>query len=145
MQRFAAAKATGDKMKKVMILLVLVLSSALSFAQAEPSTKAVDSWLNIIDNSQYAKSYQATAPLFKEQLTEQKWVEALEQVRKPLGKVVSRQMKEAKEVSDLPGVPKGEYLVVMYQTDFENKAAAIETVTFKKESDTWLAAGYFIR
>jgi hypothetical protein len=46
----------------------------------------------------------------------------------------------------LPGVPDGEYVVVEYETSFENKKTANETVTPMKDPDgTWRVSGYFIR
>jgi hypothetical protein len=43
-------------------------------------------------------------------------------------------------------VPDGEYVVFQFNTSFEQKAAAVETVTAMREKDgTWHVAGYFIK
>jgi hypothetical protein len=45
----------------------------------------------------------------------------------------------------LPGAPEGEYVVIQYETQFEHKAGAIETVTPLREKDgSWRVSGYFI-
>ena len=42
--------------------------------------------------------------------------------------------------------PDGNYIVLQYDTLFENKAAAVETVTLSQDSDgQWRVAGYFIK
>ena len=51
----------------------------------------------------------------------------------------------AKEYSSLPGVPDGEYLVIQFQTDFQNKKTSTEILTLSKNSGKWLTVGYFIQ
>jgi hypothetical protein len=49
-------------------------------------------------------------------------------------------------MTTLPGVPDGEYVVVQFDTSFEKKKTAIETVTPMKEPDgRWRVSGYFIK
>ena len=44
------------------------------------------------------------------------------------------------------GVVKGEWVIMQFESSFENLKSATETVTFTKEADgTWKAAGYLIR
>jgi hypothetical protein len=46
----------------------------------------------------------------------------------------------------LPGVPDGKYVVLEFDTSFENKKTAVETVTPMQESDgTFRVSGYFIK
>ncbi len=46
----------------------------------------------------------------------------------------------------VPGAPDGEYVVIQFDTQFENKAAAVETVTPMREKDgSWRVSGYFIK
>ncbi len=46
----------------------------------------------------------------------------------------------------LPGAPDGEYVVIRYRTEFENKMKAVETVTPMLEADgAWRVSGYYIR
>ena len=40
---------------------------------------------------------------------------------------------------------KGEFVIAQCQSSFTNLAAALETVTFEKETGTWKASGYFIK
>ena len=60
--------------------------------------------------------------------------------------MVSRCVDNARTVTELPGVPDGEYVVFQFNTAFEHKRAAIETVTPMRDTDgQWRVSGYFIR
>ena len=67
-------------------------------------------------------------------------------VRQPLGKMLSRKIKSTQYETSLPGAPDGEYVVIQYNTSFEHKESAIETVTPMLEQDgKWKVSGYFIK
>jgi hypothetical protein len=66
--------------------------------------------------------------------------------RSPFGALNTRRLKSATPAKTLPGAPDGEYVVMQFDTAFERKAAAVETVTAVHESDhSWRVVGYFIR
>ena len=43
------------------------------------------------------------------------------------------------------GAPDGEYVVLQFQADFENKAQAVETITPMLDEGQWRVSGYYIR
>jgi hypothetical protein len=107
--------------------------------------KAAQAWLATVDDGQYAQSWDQASELFRKAITQDKWVSALENVRKPLGKLVSRAVISAQTTTNLPGAPDGQYVVMQFNTSFTNKQSAVETVTFMLEKDgKWKAAGYYI-
>ena len=127
--------------------LILILSLCVSFlalANDSAGSIAAKQWLKIVDAGKYAESWQKSDSLFKLQLSQSKWDAALKGVRSPLGKANSRSEIAAKKYATLPGAPDGEYLVIQYQTEFQNKKSAIETLTLSKSSGEWLPLGYFI-
>ena len=70
----------------------------------------------------------------------------MQAVRTPLGSLISRQVKTQTYKTELPGAPDGEYVVIQFDTSFENKRSAIETVTPMRDKDgAWRVSGYFIR
>ena len=72
--------------------------------------------------------------------------QSVEPVRKPLGKVTSRKVKSKTYTRQVPGAPDGEYVVIQFETVFENKKAAIETVTPMLDKDgKWRVSGYYVR
>lgn len=107
---------------------------------------AADAWLALVDRGKHAESWDEAAPLFKNALTRDKWSETLNAVRTPLGKRLSRKPTSKQYTTSLPGAPDGQYVVIQYETSFENKKAAVETVTPMLAPDgRWRVSGYFIR
>jgi hypothetical protein len=130
-------------------IFFIFLSWMPALANEMAEKKAVESsktWLKLIDDGQYSKSWETAAELFKNALTEEQWNQSLNAVRKPLGKVIRRNMKSKQYMTSLPGAPDGEYVVIQYETSFENKNAAIETVTPMLDKDKkWRVSGYYIK
>ena len=74
------------------------------------------------------------------------WVHAVTAVRAPLGPLKSRTLKSANFTRSLPGAPDGEYVVIQFDSQFEHKASAVETVTPMRDKDgIWRVAGYYIK
>ena len=107
---------------------------------------AAESWLKLVDAGDYAASWEQAAKVFKGAVKQGDWAQAAGGVRTPLGKLVSRKLKSREYAEKMPGAPDGRYVVVQYDTVFENKASAVETVTPMADPDgVWRVAGYFIR
>ena len=120
-----------------------------SLAAVDREDAAVDAalqWVVLVDAGKYAESWDAAAQLFRESIRRPDWVKSLEMVRVPLGKVIDRKVRRTAHVTSLPGVPEGDYLIIEFDTSFDNKAAAIETITPARDADgNWRVAGYYIR
>ena len=119
----------------------------VSHAAAKASaTKAATAWLKFIDAGDYAASWNAASSYFKAQVTKDQWTQKVGPARQSLGAVVSRKIKIAKYLTTLPGAPDGEYVVIQYQSSFEHKRSAIETITPMLDKDGhWRVSGYYIR
>ena len=86
------------------------------------------------------------APMFKRAVAKDQWAKMLEGTRAPLGKVLLRSVKSAVYKSSLPGAPDGQYVVIQYESSFEHKKSAVETVTPSLGDDgQWRVSGYYIR
>lgn len=138
-------------MKKLIYAAILVCMFGASnlFAVDDKETKSIEAakaWLALVDTEQYAESWDAAAAYFKNALTKEKWLEMLSPVRKPLGKLVTREIDTKDYKTELPGAPDGEYYILQFKTSFENKKSAVETITMMLEKDgSWKTAGYFIK
>ena len=137
-------------------LLLLALAACIASGAAAPLTaadapepaaeKAATAWLAVVDAGKYGDSWSEASEPFQAAVSRAQWQEALEKVRAPLGKVVSRKLKGAKFMRDLPGAPAGEYVVIQYDTDFATKSGATETITPMREKDgVWRVSGYYIK
>lgn len=107
---------------------------------------AAGSWLKLVDAGEYGASWDAAAKIFKDAVTKDQWTQAARATRGPLGKLVSRKVKSRDSMEKIPGGPDGQYVVIQYETVFEKKSSAVETVTPMVDPDgTWRVSGYFIR
>jgi hypothetical protein len=108
--------------------------------------QAARDWLALADAGNAAASWAAAASLFRGAVSQEQWARSLQAARAPLGPVVSRTLREARPATELPGAPDGEYVVFQFDTRFERKRTAVETVTPMKDTDgVWRVSGYFIR
>lgn len=129
------------------LVLTLALGAGVQAGEAEDqAVKAAKEWLALVDAGEYADSWTEAAGYFRNAVTQAQWIQAVDGVRRPLGSLVSRELKSAKFTSTLPGAPDGEYVVIQFGTELEHKASAVETVTAMKDADgAWRVAGYFIK
>jgi hypothetical protein len=102
--------------------------------------------LALVDNGDYSDSWQQAEPRFQSEVTEQGWISTLENVRKPLGTVLSRKLTSATPMTSLPGAPDGRYVIIQFNTSFANRPSSVETLTFIMVTNgAWKASGYYIR
>ena len=98
---------------------------------------AIQTWLVLMDNGQYAESWRQASDGFRALMTQDDWMDKGESIRKPLGKLLFRKLEKTE--------PNGPYFVAKFDSSFEALKAATETVTFALEADgRWRAAGYLI-
>src|SRR5688572_7036463 len=119
----------------LLLLSLLFLSScSKSAAPAEPiSAKTVEAWLALLDQGDYAKSWETAGDGFRKTVAKNDWVAMAKQVRQPLGDLVSRKVKTTQQTEKLPDMPPGSYFVAVFDTSFAGMASAAETVIFTQE------------
>lgn len=121
----------------------VLAQDAESVGQAQA---AAHRWVALADAGQFAATWEQAASPFQALIAKPQWESAMQASRVPLGAVKSRKLKSSQFTTALPGAPDGEYVVVQFETQFEHKAAAVETVTPMKGKDgSWRVSGYFIR
>lgn len=112
----------------------------------EEAAVAAREWLDLVDGGRYAEGWDAASPAFRGMVTPEEWERAARSVREPLGRCLSRRLQSHKLVDSFPGAPRGPFAVLQFQTDFENRRGAVETVTPALGEDRlWRVTGYFIR
>ena len=129
----------------LVFLLANPLAVAANQGKIEAAEKAVTEWLELVDAKQYESSWIQSASLFRNAISSSAWARAIDQARGPLGSVVSRKLMSATYTTTLPGAPDGEYVVIQYQTRFENKNEGIETITPMLDEGQWRVSGYYVR
>lgn len=135
-------------------LLILLISITVLTAQEETTDpdstqkaiKAAESWLEEVDKGDYNKSWEEAAEYFKNVVTKENWQKSMAAFRKPLGKIKKREVISTQIRHSLPGAPDGNYIIIRFNTAFEHKKAAIETITPMLEKDgQWRVSGYYIK
>ena len=128
-------------------IFMLIVSIASADSQKEKATEsAALRWLAAVDEGRYADSWSEAATLFKKAIKIEQWEQSLQAVREPLGKPLSRKTIGRTYKTSLPGAPDGHYVILQFQTSFENKKTAIETVTPMLDEDgDWRVSGYYIK
>jgi len=139
-------------MKQLASLFVLATAFASPMAhgqQQDAVRDAVDAanrWLVPADAGDGAATWDQAASPFQAAVSRADWSAALKRVRQPLGAVTSRKVISSEFKRSLPGAPDGEYVVIQYDTQFEHKAHAVETVVPMRERDgSWKVSGYFVK
>jgi hypothetical protein len=135
------------------IALVLV-ACGLGIAHAESAgrpavpaeaTKMAESWLPAWDAGNADQTYANLSEETRKSVSKAKWQEYWSAVRKPLGALKSRQIVQSK-VAALENAPAREGAMVQYQSSFEKKASALETVGMVRDLDgVWRVANYLVQ
>lgn len=143
--------------KGISIIVSCLLAGALLFLASggsraaptdprDPAIEAAERWLARVDARQYGESWEQAASYFKKNVGKDQWAAMAAGVRDPLGKVRSRVLRSVQRRTSLPGAPDGEYVVMEFDTSFEKKKAAVETITPMREDDgSWRVSGYYIK
>lgn len=129
-----------------LLLLFLLLPRAQGRPEEQLAEKSARTWLGIVDEGNYDQSWDQAAELFRGAVTKADWAKAMNGARKPLGRLLSRKLKSSTYAESLPGAPDGKYVLLQFDTSFENKKSAVETVTPMLDRDgAWRVSGYFIK
>jgi len=139
-------------MKRMLSIAVLVLLACSAvFAQdhaakQEAAKKAAQSWLALVDRGNYGPSWQEASSFFQSKVSKADWEKALKQVRAPLGAAGGRTLLGAQYQTDLPNVPKVEYVIIQYRTEMAGGGPVVETVTPMLDKDgKWHVSGYYVK
>ena len=128
------------------VLLSTIAGSTSASSEVPPvAQKQVEQWLSLLDAQNYEASWERAGTFFKQQVTVSQWQSAAQKVHKSFGAVQSRSAQTATATTDVPGAPDGNYVIFMFNTTFEHKQNAVETVTAVEEMGAWRVVGYFVR
>jgi hypothetical protein len=133
----------------VFLLAAVLVSHVAHGQQLDTAGSAVDAanhWLVLADANDGAATWDQAAPSFQAAISKSGWSQALAQARQPFGAVKSRKVVSSEIKQSLPGAPDGEYVVIRYDTQFEHKTHAVETVVpMRDQVGSWKVSGYFVK
>ena len=109
------------------------------------ATGAARAWLQLVDQGRHPASWAQAAPLLREGVGPRDWDAALRATRAPLGRCFWRKLQSWTAVEGPPGELRGPYGVIRFESVFEGRSRAIETITPVLGADgRWRVAAYFI-
>lgn len=130
----------------VACLLMVPLAAAQRASAVHKGQEAAVAWLDLVDSAHYGASWDQAALPLQAAVARAEWEARLRAVRAPLGAVVARRLKLANYTETLPELTAGQSVVLEYETRFENRASAVETVTPVKDArGSWKVGAYSIR
>ncbi len=115
-------------------------------AKTTVAIMAAENYLILLDTGQYGQSWDTSSSFFRSQVPKETWINQISAVRSQLGDIKKRTIKSAQYMTQLPGAPDGEYVVIQYDTSYDKKANSTETITPMLDKDgTWRVSGYYIK
>lgn len=106
---------------------------------------AAGEWHKLIDAGKYGESWETSAKMNRDGITQQKMVDLYKELFQPLGPIKTRHLVSNEHKTQMPNAPVGDYVVIQYRSAFTNERV-IETVVLTQESDgQWRVSGYFHR
>ena len=134
-------------MKKLvlgLILLMFGLTACADSTSADDAAAAAADFLALVDERQYDKSYSTASMVLREEVSQEDWVTHVSGLREPLGQVNERTISSSEFHESLPDAPPGEYVIITYDSTYENDESAAEVVAVTKGSDgAWRVVGYY--
>ena len=110
------------------------------------SEKLALAMVKLIDAGEYGSVHDNADELLRSAVTRDDFIKMTGAVIAPLGARKSIERTSATYTTTAPGAPDGKYVILQFASSFENKAAAVETITFREaEPNFWRLAGYYIK
>ncbi len=108
----------------------------------QDSAEVSKAFVELLDSQDYTKSWSSASSYFQATIPQQDWTVMMEKLRKPLGKLLSREISDQRTAKDPANLPKGDYMVFFYRSKFANKENVYELVTLVKEDGVWKVLTY---
>ena len=106
---------------------------------------AAEAWLKIEDAETYDKSWAAASDYFRSQVPEQGWTRRMETMRRAIDPVLERDLTASEWKTEVPNLPKGEYVAFVYETTFANGHPLVESLVMVHEGAAWKMVGYAVQ
>jgi len=109
------------------------------------SIEAAKKWLELLDTDKAGLAWDNASKQLKSVVKRDQFVAQMRGVRKPLGKLQSREAVKFGRANELPGAPAGDYTLIEFEAKYKNGKLAEQVVWSIEEGDIWRVAGYFYR
>lgn len=133
-------------------IFVILLAGCASHREARTEKRAHETaarsaamrWLNLLDQGDYQEAFEWEAQDFRMSRTQAQFVRYMQARRAPFGHALGRKFIGAANVQKLVGVPEGNYVSVLFKTQFEKKSETAERVILVQQEAGWRVLEYRI-
>jgi len=101
-------------------------------------------WLTMLDQGDYEEAFEWEAQDFRMARTQAQFVRYMQARRAPFGHALGRKFIGAANIHKFVGVPEGNYVSVLFKTDFEKKSETAERVILVEQEVGWRVIDYRI-
>ena len=129
----------------VFMIVFPILNERPDKDKAEKAMAVAMEFLQLVDADKYSESWQMSADLMKERVSEKDWVEKLTKARTLSGDLIEREKKSASYSPTAQDSPDGEYISLIFESKYQRAEDVSEYVTVMLEDGHWKVAGYFIQ
>jgi len=129
----------------VFMIVFPILNETPDTEKADMATAVAMEFLQLIDADKYAESWQMSAGLMKERVTEKDWGEKLTKARTLSGPLVERKEKDSSYSTTAVDSPDGEYISLIFESRFQRAESVDEYITLMLDDGHWKVAGYFLQ
>ena len=136
------------------ILLSMILihcgPSPVVAQKEEAAQEAALEWLALVDDGDYAGSWDHAGKLLQAAVTKEEWANAGQSVRRQAATMLpgidfsKRGLITARYAENIPNAPPGEYVIAQYAVTHAGQKI-IETVSLQLEGEAWKVVGYFVQ
>ncbi len=110
-------------------------------AENHAAERAAEAWLALLDAGNYEETWSTSATVFRTGAgSPESWANTAGEMRGPLGRMVSRHLKQAAASS----LQEGAAYAFAFETSFEARPSSTEEVTVVLDGGFWRVAGYLV-
>lgn len=138
-----------NRKRFVVLLLLATVTFLVGFMDEDNinknnALKSACAWLLIQDSGDYKKSWEDSSELLKTSVDKIEWENKSLSLYSDIGKLEKRTFISSKYLTNLPKSPKGEYVVIVFDSIYTKKGKLKEIITPKKDEDGyWRVSGYY--
>jgi hypothetical protein len=140
-------KVKGLKFTVLLLFTVCCIAPAFAgnYDEKEVIT-AAEEFVALIDLGLFSESWDEGDHLLQIRTSRPDWISNLTLNHSLFGWVIERRPKLTSYRGSLPGLPDGDYVIVVFESFFEKKRSAIETVIMVlDEEGEWRSTGYTLK
>jgi len=120
-------------------------NDAANAEKAAAGALAAGGWLLLLDRADWGRAWESSSAIFRGTVPLAAWMDGIPKVRAPLGRLAERTQAEAVYKTTLQGRPDGEYVTVIFDSKFEDKAVQEVVTTVRDADGKWRVTGYSTR